>query len=125
MNSFQKRFWLFMLACIPARIALGYVAGKLSGQNLRYMAYGATILAIIWIILALFGWRKKGLETFGAPIWWTPYLRIIHAIFYLVFAYMAYYEKPHYNYVLYADAFVGFVSFIIYHAINGDFKYLF
>jgi len=114
-----------MLACIPARIGLGYVAGKLSSQNLRYMAYGATILAIIWIILALFGWRKKGLETFGAPIWWTPYLRIIHAIFYLVFAYMAYYEKPHYNYVLYADAFVGFVSFIIYHAINGDFKYLF
>lgn len=123
MNNMQKRFLLFLGACIPTRLAAAYLAKTIPQSYLPILGYIALLPAIGFLYLYLSGSRKTGPETFGENIWWN-HLRPMHAVFYLLFAYNAMHKRSQsWLYLLY-DAILGFISFFIFHYINNDFKNL-
>jgi len=62
------------------------LAKKTPLNYLPYLGYLALLPAIGFIYLFFTGKRTSGLETQGAPIWWSRF-RIIHGLLYLLFAY--------------------------------------
>lgn len=121
MNTLQKRFALFLFACIPVRILLAYVASIASLSLLKIIAAGALLIAFSFFYLFAFGARKTGFETFGQPIWWNN-LRPLHGILYLLFAINAFKGNRSAYMYLVLDVFIGLVSFIVFHMMNGDFQ---
>jgi hypothetical protein len=123
MNNIQKRFLLFLLGCIPTRLAIMYLAKIISLDYLPILGYIALIPALGFIYLFVSGTRKSGPETFGDKIWWNN-LRPIHAIFYLLFAYNAVNKiRSAWLYLMY-DVIFGLFSFLIFHYKNNDFEKL-
>ena len=123
MNNIEKRFLLFLFACIPSRLFIVYLAKNISLQYLPLLGYLALLPAIGFIYLYVSGSRTFGPETFGEKIWWNQ-LRPIHALFYLLFAYNAVYKiRSGWIYLLF-DVILGLSSFFIFHYINNDFKKL-
>ena len=123
MNSFQKRFLLFLIGCIGMRSIFVIVAKNSNAEYLKYMGYLALIPAIGFIYIYLTGSRKTGGETFGEKIWWND-LRPIHSLVYFLFAYNAIIgNKNAWLYLLF-DVIFGLTSFLIFHFQNGDFSKL-
>ena len=123
MNNIQKRFILFLFACIPSRLFLVYLSKNISLEYLPILGYLALIPAIGFIYLYLSKTRKTGPEVFGEKIWWDK-LRPIHSLFYFLFAYNAIHKfKGAWIYLLY-DVIFGLISFVILHYINTDLKNL-
>jgi hypothetical protein len=120
MNTITKRLMLFLFGCIGTRLGLTYLAKTVSLQNLKYMGYAATLIAVGFIVLYLTGWRQTGPEVFGDKIWWND-LRPIHAVLYLLFAYNAIKGNDCAWMFLLADVVVGLGSFVAYHKNAGDF----
>lgn len=121
MNNIQKRFLLFLCGCIPARLALAYLAKIIPLNYLPFMGYFTLIIAFGFIYIFLTGSRKSGPETFGEKIWWNN-LRPIHALLYLIFTYYAFNKiRSAWIYLLY-DVILGLISFLIFHYYNGDFQ---
>lgn len=123
MNNIQKRFALFLLGCIPTRLAFVYLAKNISLQYLPLLGYLALLPAIGFIYIYLTGSRQVGGETFGDKIWWNN-LRPVHALLYFYFAYNAIkMVRNSWVYLLF-DVIFGLVSFLTFHFYNGDFKKL-
>ena len=123
MNSFQKRFLLFLIGCIGMRSIFVIVAKNSNAEYLKYMGYLALLPAIGFIYIYLTGSRKTGGETFGEKIWWNN-LRPLHAFIYFLFAYNAIIgNKNAWLYLLF-DVVFGLTSFLIFHYQNGDFSKL-
>lgn len=129
MDSLQKRFTLFLLGCFPMRILIALYAKYLQESNdtskLFWMSIIAITVSVVWIVLAITGWRKTGAETFGDAIWWSQKGRLFHATMYLIFAYMAYNNIKNAWMVLLADAFAGLTFFLIHHYSQSNFSKLF
>jgi hypothetical protein len=125
MNSIQKRFALFLFACIGSRISLVYYARIAPSTHLTYLAYLATIIASIFTILFIGDYRKTGFEVFGDRIWWTN-LRPFHAFTYFLFAAMILSNYRPYDawIILLVDVVVGFASFLWFHYSQGNFSRL-
>ncbi len=123
MNNIQKRFALFLLGCIPTRLAFVYLAKNISLQYLPLLGYLALLPAIGFIYIYLTGSRQTGGETFGDKIWWNN-LRPIHALFYFYFAYYAIGGFRYAWVCLFYDVILGLLSFLTFHYFNGDFKKL-
>ena len=121
MNSFQKRFLLFLIGCIGMRSIFVIVAKNSNAEYLKYMGYLALLPAIGFIYIYLTGSRKTGGETFGEKIWWND-LRPIHSLVYFLFAYNAIIGNKHAWLYLLFDVVFGLTSFLIFHYINGDFS---
>lgn len=124
MNILQKRFFGFLLACIPLRLLFVYIAKNISIGYLPYLGLVAVIPAIGFLIIYFGGYRKSGGETFGQTIWWN-HLRPIHAFLYLYFSYLALNKNKKAFIPLLIDVIIGLFSFIIYHFNSGSFKKLF
>ena len=123
MNSFQKRFLLFLIGCIGMRSLFVILARKANTEYLKYMGYLALLPAIGFIYIYLTGSRMTGGETFGDKIWWNN-LRPLHALIYFLFAYNAIIgNKNAWLYLLF-DVVFGLTSFLIFHYQNGDFSKL-
>lgn len=123
MNNIQKGFALFLLGCIPTRLAFVYLAKNISLQYLPLLGYLALLPAIGFIYIYLTGSRQVGGETFGDKIWWNN-LRPVHALLYFYFAYNAIkMVRNSWVYLLF-DVIFGLVSFLTFHFYNGDFKKL-
>lgn len=120
----QKRFALFLIGCIGMRLLFVYIAKTINNKYLPYLGYLALLPAIGFIYIYLTGSRKTGAEVFGSKIWWN-HLRPIHALLYGLFAFNAINKNPNSWIFLLIDVCIGFISFITYHYIHGDFKYLF
>jgi len=96
MNTIQKRFLLFLIACIGTRSLLVYIAKNIDTTYL---------------------------QVFGDKIWWND-LRPIHGLLYLLFAGNAIMgNKSAWMYLL-VDVLIGLVSFLTFHYNNGDFTKL-
>lgn len=117
MDNLHKRYLLFLLGCIPVRLALVYLAKNLPDKYLTYMGYIALLPAIGFAYIFMTGGRKTGGEVFGGKIWWNN-LRPIHSIFYFAFAYMAIQHKPNSYIPLLIDVVIGLVAFLKYHSKN-------
>ena len=124
MNNIQKRFLLFLFGCIPARLALVYLAKNISIDYLPILGYITLIMGISFAYLFLSGTRQTGAEVFGDKIWWNN-LRPIHSIFYLKFSYYAINKMREGWICLLYDVIFGLLSFLIFHYINNDFLKLF
>jgi hypothetical protein len=88
---------MFLVGCIGSRVALtglAFYLGKhgvtplLGLPPLQWLALGFVAVAIAMLYFFATGTRTTGPEVMGGAIWWN-WLRPIHALLYLVFAYMA------------------------------------
>jgi hypothetical protein len=108
---------MFLLGCIPVRLSFVVLSQHMSLAALKVSSIPAAILAIsLWVIFVM-GWRKTGLETQGAPIWWNA-LRPVHGT---LWAFIAYYgwqgDREKLWRLLLLDVCIGLVSFLIFHGI--------
>jgi hypothetical protein len=124
MENFKKRFLLFLIGCIGTRLLLVYLAKNLDPYYVKYLGYISILIGISFIYLFFSGARKTGPEVFGDKIWWN-YLRPIHGILYLLFAYNAINGNNKAWMFLLLDVIIGFISFIIYHYTNDNFDKIF
>ena len=124
MNNLQKRFALFLFGCIGLRSLLVYIAKTMDVKYLQLFGYLAIIPAIGFSYIFLSGSRKTGAEVFGNKIWWNK-LRPIHAILYGLFAYNAINKNREAWIYLFIDVIIGFISFIGYHYMEGNFTKMF
>ena len=125
MNIIQKRFALFLLLCIPARILLVFLAKFLKGISLKILALVLLIPAFGFLYLFFSGKRPTGGEVFGNKIWWNN-LRPIHGLNYLVFSSLVlsgvWVHKAWI--ILLFDVALGFLAFLIYHYKSNNFPKL-
>ena len=84
------------------------------------LGYFALLPAIGFTIIYVFNLRKVGKETFGKKIWWNN-LRPIHAFLYFAFAYLAISKNNEAWKVLFADATLGLVSYVLHNAFGMTF----
>jgi len=124
MNTIQKRFLLFLVACIGTRSLFVYLAKNASTQILIYMGYLAVLPAIGFLYIYFSGARKTGAEVFGEKIWWNN-LRPLHSALYFTFAYNAINGNRMAWIYLLIDVSIGLISFLSHHFYNGDFKKVF
>jgi len=114
-TEFQKRVLLFLLGCIPIRLTIVYLASLPIYTSL--LGKLAIIPAIGFLIIFFFGLRKTGVETMGKPIWWNN-LRPIHAIFLLIFSYLAINKNKNAWIILLLDTIIGLIAWNIHHFLN-------
>ena len=114
MNDLQKRFVLFLTACMGTRLLLAILAKNANKSILLIMGVIALLPATGFFYLFFSGKRKTGTETFGAKIWWNN-LRPVHGILYLLFAiYAIRGDKKAWLFLL-LDVIVGLISFTVFH----------
>jgi hypothetical protein len=123
LTSIQKRFLLFLGACIPVRLLFVFVAWTVSIKYLRLLGYIALLPAIGFLYLFVSGKRQVGLETQGEPIWWSKF-RSIHGIMYLLFAIYAIKGVRSAYLFLLIDVLIGLGLFLWFHYTNGNIKKL-
>jgi len=121
MNIIQKRFLLFSI-CILVRYSFVIIVKKIDKKYLPYLGLLALLPAFGFLIIYFGGYRKTGGETFGQKIWWNN-LRPIHAILYLIFAYLAINKSKDSYKPLLIDIIIGLLGFLFYH--NNNFSKLF
>ena len=121
MNDLHKRFLMFLIGCIGVRSLFVIIAKYVNTKYLKYLGYLALLPAIGFMYIYLSGIRNTGLGAFGEKIWWN-HLRPVHSILYFLFAYNAIIGNKNAWLYLLADVLIAFISFLIYHYINGDFK---
>ena len=124
MNSLQKRFLMFLGGCIPVRLLIVWLAKMCPLRYLPYIGLLALLPALGFFYLFLTGKRTSGLETQGAPIWWTPF-RPIHGLFYLFFAIYALQKRREAYQFLLADVILGLLLFLWHHYTAGSFRKVF
>lgn len=104
-----KSEYLFIFGCIPARILLTLFARKHPDPlNSAVAAIIALGFAHLWLNPGL---RSKGIETFGAPIWWSRE-RGIHALLWTLFAISNLQGKQYAWKFLAIDVVVGLINFL-------------
>ena len=124
LTPIQKRFLLFLGGCIPMRLFFVFVAWIISIKYLPLLGYIALLPAIGFLYLFVSGERHFGLETQGAPIWWSKF-RSIHGILYLLFAIYAIKGFRSAYLFLLADVLIGLILFLWFHYTNGNIKNVF
>lgn len=109
-----KRIMSFLILCIGIRSLFVYLAKTVDPEKVKWASVPALALSIGFLVIYTFGLRKTGIETGGEPIWWN-HLRPVHALFYLLFAVLAW-LKNGYSYVpLLVDVIVGLGAFVHHH----------
>lgn len=118
----SHRIGLFLLLCIPLRLALVYWAIMIHSQKnkdwsrTRYILDGFCLIIGISFIYQFFRGNTIGFS--GGKVWWGN-LRIIHAINYLTYVIMSYYELNYAYVPLLFDVLIGLLGFG-YNRINID-----
>lgn len=124
-SDLQKRFFLFLLGCIPTRLFISYLAFISNKYNIIRILLSIFLLSVSigFTLIYIFKLRDTGLETMGNKIWWNN-LRPLHALLYglsgliLLFNFL---NKKSYVYsslILLFDTTIGLLSFIIFHYSN-------
>ena len=109
----MNKVLLFLIGCLGSRFGLAYIAHILPVRFLPVMGTVALLPAIGFIIIYLFGLRDKGFEA-GGRIWWNNW-RPIHAVMYILFALFAFKRKYFAWIVLFLDALIGFIAWILHY----------
>lgn len=116
MTPLQRRFVLFLVGCMGVRSLLVYAAATVPDPWLKAMAIPAALIALGFASIYIGGFRRTGVETGGAPIWWND-LRPVHAALYALFAWAAWTGQRAVAWkLLLADLVIGLVAFLHFHA---------
>lgn len=109
---------LFIIGCLGTRSLFVYLAKLANPTQLKWLGYLALLPAIGFIYIFLTGARPTGLEVGGGRIWWNN-LRPVHAIMYLIFAYLAITGTTIYSitawHILAADVILGLSAFLVHY----------
>lgn len=124
MNKIQKRFLMFLIGCIGARFLLAFTAKKINRKYLPIMGLLALGPAIGFLYIYFIKPRDTGLEVQGGRIWWN-FMRPLHALFYLTFAFLAIKKNDNAWIALLLDVLIGLIAFLNYHYKEGNFSKLF
>jgi hypothetical protein len=114
MNKQQKRMFLFLAGCIPARMGVVYLARTATTQTLPLMGFLALFPAVGFLYFFLTGTRTTGPEVLGDRIWWNA-LRPLHAAFWAAFAVLALFGYNKAWILLLIDVLVGISAFTLHH----------
>ena len=107
----QTKTLAFLIGCISTRLVIAYVAKQMSLTNRKYLAIVTTSIAIAFMILYLFNLRPTGFESSapGGKIWWN-WLRPVHALLLIGYAWLAYKEIEWSWLMLLVDTLLGFCA---------------
>lgn len=120
MKDTTKRYLLFLVGCVGARLFLTMLACRLKNdpRKLKQLALVTGAIGVGFLYQHFTG-RKTGPEVFGGKIWWDS-LRPIHALLYISFSVMVWSEKPvlrkNAYFLLLVDLVLGVSAFACYHA---------
>jgi len=114
LSPLHTRYMMFLIGCIGMRSLFVYGAFKMDKEYLKWMSIPAVILTIGWLAIYFFGLRDTGGEVFGEKIWWN-HMRPVHALFYLVFAVLAFKGDDRAYIPLGVDVVVGLGAFLWHH----------
>ena len=121
-TKLQTRIVTFLIGCIGTRIGLAYAAKFSNKLWSKILSIVTGFMALGFATIYLFGLRKTGLETQGAPIWWN-HLRPLHAIMYAIASWGLFVGKQELSWkVLLVDTLVGLMAFLNYHYNAGSFQ---
>lgn len=115
LSDLHKRFLLFLLACIPLRVLLVYLAATRHDLLARHRLAVAALALMVgcgFLYLYVSGARPTG--AFGGRAWWNA-LRPVHGGMYLYFAYLVVRRDPNAYLPLLLDVTIGLVAFVCYH----------
>lgn len=120
MNDIQKRFVLFLFFCIPLRLFIAYSVYKRDHVDL--FKFILLFIGLGFVRNYALDLRKNGF--FGGEIWWNN-LRPLHALNYLLAAYMLHKNIKRPEYVILFDTIVGFLKFLSYYIKTDNIDQLF
>ena len=123
-SPIQKRFLLFLLLCIPARLGLTALAKFIPLKFLPVMGVIYLVIGASFLYLNLFNKRLTGVETGGNVIWWND-LRPLHGFLAIIFAILAISKVRDAWIVLLIDTLIGLIAFLVYHSLNKNICKLF
>ena len=124
MNNIQKRFLLFLGACIPSRILFVLLARYGNQTIKKIIGLVAFMIASGFMIIYFGKLRETGIETGGEKIWWN-HLRPVHAIIYYLVFYNIFFANPMNAWkLLLIDVLIGLLSFLQFHISNNSFSKL-
>ena len=123
-SPLQKRFLLFLLLCIPARLGLTALAKFIPLNYLPVMGVVYLVIGVSFLYLNLFNKRLTGVETGGDVIWWND-LRPVHGFLAIIFAILAISKVRDAWIVLLVDTLIGLIAFLVYHSLNKNMCKLF
>lgn len=115
MDKKTQRYLTFLVGCMGTRYFLTYYA-KTHTDKLQLMGKVAIAAAVGIAVIHIFGLRKTGIETQGEPIWWDN-LRMVHAVLWAAFGYMALKGNPDSWKVLFADTTLGLGAWAMHHGL--------
>ena len=118
-SPIQKRFLLFLLLCIPARLGLTALAKFIPLNYLPVMGVVYLVIGVSFLYLNLFNKRLTGVETGGDIIWWND-LRPVHGFLAIIFAILAISKVRDAWIVLLVDTLIGLIAFLVYHSLNKN-----
>ena len=106
----QAKALTFIFGCIGTRLAITYVAKRLSLDNRKYLAIASLAVSIAFMVLYLFNLRPTGFESSapGGRLWWN-WLRPVHALLFASFAWKSYKKISRSWQILLADTLLGLV----------------
>ena len=124
MNNIQRRFLLFLGACIPSRLFFVLLA-KYGNQTIKkIIGVVAFMIASGFMIIYFGNLRETGIETGGEKIWWN-HLRPVHSIIYYLVFYNIFFANPMNAWkLLLIDVLIGLLSFLQFHISNNNFSKL-
>lgn len=124
MNNIQRRFLLFLGACIPSRLLFVLLA-RYGNQTIKKIIGVISFIIASGFVIIYFGkLRETGIETGGEKIWWN-HLRPSHAIIYYLVFYNIFFANPMTAWkLLLIDVFIGLLSFLQFHISNNSFSKL-
>ena len=124
LSGIRKRMLMFLVGCMGARIGLAYLAKWSNGIVRKILMIATGIMATGFALIYIFGLRKTGVETQGAPIWWN-HLRPIHAILYGLASWSLYKEQNVMAWkLLLGDTAFGLLAFLHYHITSGNIRFI-
>jgi hypothetical protein len=117
-DVFKKRAALFLLGCIPVRLLLVAIVKNISLKYLPYLGYVGLVGGLSFIYLFLFGNKTADGQlawTGEKYIWWNKF-RVLHGLFYILFAIFAIRKQQAYAWkILLLDVLVGLSAWINHH----------
>ncbi len=111
----QKRYLLFLGACIPSRLFLVILAKYGTNWIQTLLGLLTFVIASGFLTIYLFGLRKTGVETGGEIIWWND-IRPIHSFLYYWFSWTIFFgnKKTAWK-ILLGDVILGLFAFLYHH----------